>query len=126
MHGPPRRGEFVLRGDLVGFAIFAVDLHLVSSDRSGIPHIILPVWLDTYDYAARAEFLNIGIFGSKRAAPDVQAEEFGDALVRATGDSEEAAKFRTSAKRLKDLCRSRGNGREISAATIMKVAGMRN
>jgi len=68
--------------------------------------------------------LNVGIFGSKSAAPGVQAEEFGEALVRATGDGEEAVKFRTSAKRLKELCRSRGNGREISAATIMKAAGI--
>ena len=100
-------------------------LNLVSLDRSGVPHIILPVWFDTYDYASRAEFLNIGIFGSKTSAPGVLAEEFGRALVRVTGDSEEAVKYRTSAKHLKDLCRAKGNGRELASATILKEATTR-
>ncbi|KAF8555817.1 UDP-Glycosyltransferase/glycogen phosphorylase [Imleria badia] len=92
---------------------------------SGVPHIVLPVWFDTYDYAQRAEFLNIGIFGSKTSAPGVRAEEFSRALVRVTRDSEEAVKFRTSAKRLKDVCRAKGNGRELATATILKETGTR-
>ncbi|KAF8555816.1 UDP-Glycosyltransferase/glycogen phosphorylase [Imleria badia] len=92
---------------------------------SGIPHIVLPVWYDTYDYAQRAEFLNIGIFGSKTSAPGVHAEEFGKALMRVTGDSEEAVKLRMSAKHLKELCRARGNGRELASAAILKEIGMR-
>ncbi|KAG8214161.1 hypothetical protein J3R82DRAFT_10936 [Butyriboletus roseoflavus] len=91
---------------------------------SGIPHIVLPVWLDTYDHANRAEFLSIGIFGNKTCAPSVRAEEFGKALVRVTGDTEEAGKFRRSAKRLKELCRARGNGRELSSMVILKEAGI--
>ncbi|KAF8555815.1 UDP-Glycosyltransferase/glycogen phosphorylase [Imleria badia] len=92
---------------------------------SGVPHIVLPVWFDTYDYAQRAEFLNIGIFGSKTSAPGVRAEEFGRALVRVTRDSEEAVKFRTSAKHLKEVCRAKGNGRELASAAILKEVGAR-
>ncbi|KAF8551422.1 UDP-Glycosyltransferase/glycogen phosphorylase [Imleria badia] len=92
---------------------------------SGIPHVVLPVWLDTYGYATRAEYLNIGISGNKTSSPGVRAEEFGRALVRVTGDSEEAVKFRTSAKRLKDVCRAKGNGRELATATILKETGTR-
>ncbi|KAI9568646.1 hypothetical protein HD554DRAFT_2021909 [Boletus coccyginus] len=91
---------------------------------SGIPHIVLPVWYDTYDYARRAEYLNIGIFGNKAFAPGVGAEEFGKALVRVSGDSEEAVKFKTSAKRLRELCRARGNGRELASAAILKEVGI--
>ena len=94
-------------------------------NRSGVPHIVLPVWFDTYDYAQRAEFLNIGIFGNKTCAPGVRAEEFGKALVRVTGDSVEAGKLRTSAKHLKELCRAQGNGRELVSAAILKEAGIR-
>ncbi|KAF8550450.1 UDP-Glycosyltransferase/glycogen phosphorylase [Imleria badia] len=90
---------------------------------SGVPHIVLPVWFDTYDYAQRAEFLNIGIFGSKTSAPGVRAEEFGRALVRVTGDSEEAVKFRTSAKHLKELCRTKGNGRKLASVAVLKEVG---
>ncbi|KAF8555818.1 UDP-Glycosyltransferase/glycogen phosphorylase [Imleria badia] len=92
---------------------------------SGVPHIVLPVWFDTYDYATRAEYLNIGIFGNKTSSPGVRAEEFGKALVRVTGDSKEAVKFRTSARRLKDVCREKGNGREIASVAILKEAGIR-
>ncbi|KAF8555814.1 UDP-Glycosyltransferase/glycogen phosphorylase [Imleria badia] len=94
----------------------------VSLNRSGIPHIVLPVWYDTYDYARRVEFLNIGIFGSKTSAPGIRAEEFGRALVRVTGDSEEAVKFRASAKHLREVCRAKGNGRELASMAILKEA----
>ena len=97
-----------------------VHLNSESLNRSGVPHIVLPVWYDTYDYAQRAEFLNIGIFGSKTSAPGVHAEEFGRALMLVTGDSEEAVKFRTSAKHLKELCRAKGNGRELASEAILK------
>ncbi|KAF8126147.1 hypothetical protein EV363DRAFT_1174673 [Boletus edulis] len=90
---------------------------------SGVPHIVLPVWYDTYDYAQRAEFLNIGIFANRTCAPGVQAEEFGKALVRVTGDSEEAVKLRTSAKHLKEVCRAKGKGRKLACAAILKEVG---
>jgi hypothetical protein len=90
-----------------------------------VPHIVLPVWFDTYDYAWRAEFLNIGLFGSKTCAPGAQAEELGKALVRVTGDSKEAVTLRTSAKHLKGLCRAKGNGRELASTAILKEVGIR-
>ena len=95
-------------------------------NRSGVPHIVLPVWFDTYDYAQRAEFLNIGIFGNQTCTPEVCAEELGRALVRITGDSGEASKFRASAKRLKEICRAKGNGRELVSAIFLKELGTRN
>ena len=110
-------------------SIRALHGHLssLSFNRSGVPHVVLPVWFDTYDYAQRAEFLNIGIFGSKTSAPGVHAAEFGRALVRVTGDSAEAEKFRMSAKRLKELCKAKGNGRELASAAILKeAAGIRH
>ena len=88
-----------------------------------MPQIVLSVWLDTCQYASRVEFLNVGIFGNKSCAPGAEAEEFGKALVRVTGH--EAMVFRAAAKRLKDLCRAKGNGRELASLTILKEAGIR-
>ena len=107
------------------FVVFTEYLNSVSLNRSGVPHIVLPVWFDTYDYAQRAEFLNIGIFANKTCAPGVGAEEFGKALVRVTGDSVEAGKLRTSAKHLKELCRAKRNGRELACAAILKEVWIR-
>lgn len=97
----------------------------MTLNRSGLPHIVLPIWVDTYDYAARAEFLNVGIFGNKTCAPSVRAVEFGQALVRITRDTEEAVTFRMSAKRLKEVCRAKGHGRELASVAILKEAGIR-
>ena len=107
------------------FVVLTKYLNSAPLNRSGVPHIVLPVWFDTYDYARRAEFLNIGIFASKTCAPGVGAEEFGKALVRVTGDSVEAGKLRTSAKHLKELCRAKGNGRELACAAILKEVWIR-
>ncbi|KAH0828098.1 glycosyltransferase family 1 protein [Lanmaoa asiatica] len=92
---------------------------------SGVPHIVLPVWYDTFHYASRAEFLDIGIFGNKTCAPSVRADEFGRALLRITGNTEEAINFKMSAERLKERCRVNGNGRELACGAILKEAGVR-
>jgi hypothetical protein len=100
----------------------AVELSVLN--RSGKPHIIISVWYDTYDYANRVEFLNVGLFGNKSCAPGVRAKEFGQALVRVTGDTEEAAKMRAAAERVKDICRAKGNGRQLAAMAVLKEAGI--
>ncbi|KAE8417351.1 hypothetical protein BDV36DRAFT_309532 [Aspergillus pseudocaelatus] len=58
--------------------------------RAGVPQIILPIWLDTYDFALRAEWLGIGIWASRKTAPGVNGPELGQALIRAlaSGQSE--------------------------------------
>ncbi|GAB1204834.1 hypothetical protein APSETT445_003497 [Aspergillus pseudonomiae] len=50
--------------------------------RAGVPQVILPVWLDTYDFAMRAEWLGIGIWASRKTAPVVNGPELGQALIR--------------------------------------------
>ncbi|THU81034.1 UDP-Glycosyltransferase/glycogen phosphorylase [Dendrothele bispora CBS 962.96] len=55
--------------------------------KAGVPQIVMPVWIDTYDFARRVEFLGIGVYGSKTSAPGADAEEFGQALLRVVGVS---------------------------------------
>ncbi|OGM39469.1 UDP-glucoronosyl and UDP-glucosyl transferase family protein [Aspergillus bombycis] len=50
--------------------------------RAGVPQVIIPVWLDTYDFALRAEWLGIGIWASRKTAPGVNGPELGQALIR--------------------------------------------
>lgn len=112
-------------GERVSLLVCEEELDWALFNRSGMPHVVLPVWLDTYQYASRVEFLDIGVFGNKGCAPGVQAEEFGKALVRVTGDTEEAVMFRAAAKRLKELCKTRGNGRQLSSFAVLKEIGLR-
>ncbi|RDH25227.1 hypothetical protein M747DRAFT_320475 [Aspergillus niger ATCC 13496] len=65
--------------------------------RAEIPQIVLPVWFDAYDYAARVEYLGIGIWGSRRSAPKVSGEELGDALLRVVTASDESHAMRMRA-----------------------------
>ncbi|KAJ5604574.1 hypothetical protein N7510_009728 [Penicillium lagena] len=58
--------------------------------RAGVPHVVLPVWLDTYDFAVRVEWLGIGVWGSHRTAPIVDSGDLGSALVRVMASSESA------------------------------------
>ncbi|KAF5382861.1 hypothetical protein D9757_007252 [Collybiopsis confluens] len=88
---------------------------------AGVPHVILPVWYDTYDYATRAEWLGIGIWGSRRRAPKAESSEFGQALLRVAGLSLEAEGFRAKAKRLAESCKTRYTGRVLAADEVLKM-----
>ncbi|KAJ8085589.1 hypothetical protein PM082_004407 [Marasmius tenuissimus] len=88
---------------------------------AGVPHVVLPVWYDTYDFASRVEYLGVGIYGSKACSPRVEAGEFGHALARVV-DSE-AEQYRAKARELRDVCWKRGGGREIGAKKVLELAG---
>ena len=91
---------------------------LIGRDiRAGIPQVILPVWWDTYEYAARVEWLGIGLIGNRGVAPGVQGAQFGDALTRAVQD----AGMRTKARELGQAC-SRCEGRVVAAEEIGRWA----
>lgn len=42
------------------------------------------MWVDTYDYAIRAEWLGVGIWGNRRAAPAWRGEEVSQAILEVT------------------------------------------
>jgi UDP:flavonoid glycosyltransferase YjiC (YdhE family) len=88
---------------------------------TGIPQMVLPMWADLYENAVRAEFLGIGVWGNKKAAPNWAAEELGEAFLRVLGDGEEAVKIR---KKAHDLGRvfQKDPGRVRAAREIAKLA----
>ncbi|KAF5367769.1 hypothetical protein D9758_009823 [Tetrapyrgos nigripes] len=63
---------------------------------AGVPQVVLPIWYDTYDYARRAEYFGIGVYGNVKSAPGADAEEFGHALIKVIGVKE----FTVKAKEL--------------------------
>lgn len=77
---------------------------LTVRSRVGVPQVVLPQWLDTYDCATRVEWLGIGINGSRSAAPGVKAEEFSKALLHVLSD--EAIHAKSAA--VKKLCEGEG------------------
>jgi hypothetical protein len=76
--------------------------------------VILPIWYDTYDYARRAEYLGVGVYGNANSAPRADAEEFGLSLIEVVGDES----FTLRAKELARGCTSE-TGRKLAVDKIL-------
>ena len=82
------------------------------------------MWVDLYDYAVRAEFLGIGVWGNREAAPCWKAEELGTAFLRVLGDGDEAVTIRKKAHEL-GRASQKEPGRVRAAREIAKLAEVR-
>lgn len=89
---------------------------------AGVPQIVCPVWLDTYDHATRVEYLGIGIWASRPTAPELQAGNLADALERVLLDFESNGPMRNKAQHLGAVAGGTDSGRRIAARRIMAVA----
>jgi hypothetical protein len=92
-----------------------------ASISTGVPQIVLPLWLDLYDYATRVEWLGIGVWGNKNSAPGLTATELTAAFEKVMGNSSEAGLRREKAEELGMLCK-REPGRTKAAREIAKLA----
>jgi UDP:flavonoid glycosyltransferase YjiC (YdhE family) len=97
-------------------------MHMFTNiHRNGVPQIVLPMWLDLYDYATRVEWLGVGVWGNKVAAPDWKAEELSSAFLKVLADDEEARAIRQRAEQLGDLFRDTP-GQDCAAEELAKLA----
>lgn len=85
--------------------------------RAGVPHVVLPVWYDTYDFATRVEWLGIGVWGNKTVAPRVDGAELGAALVRAITSTDAIQLF----LKAQDISEKLGEGRVIACEKIIEL-----
>lgn len=72
------------------------------------PKIILAMRNDIYNYAARAEWLGVGICGNRSVAPGLHDEEFAQTLTKIVGTGNETLSFRSAAKCLGEDCEKYG------------------
>ncbi|KAF9890306.1 hypothetical protein FE257_006221 [Aspergillus nanangensis] len=85
--------------------------------QNGVPHVILPAWQDCYENAARAEWLDIGVYGNKRRAPNIDAGELSQALLKVMRNP----RYKNKAVELSRLCH-RKEGRVAGAEKIVEIA----
>lgn len=83
---------------------------------AGVPQVVLPVWIDCFDYANRAELLGIGLWGNRTARPRCVASELAPVLVRAVFGGG-AGEMRRRAGELARVC-ARDPGRMVAARSI--------
>ncbi|PLB47923.1 UDP-glucoronosyl and UDP-glucosyl transferase family protein [Aspergillus steynii IBT 23096] len=86
--------------------------------RAGVPQIVLPTWFDTYDFAHRAEFRGIGVWGNRNTAPAVKGVDLGKALIRVLA-SEESIGMADRAKKV--VTQLEGEGRTIACEKIVDL-----
>ncbi|KAI0701956.1 hypothetical protein BC835DRAFT_144752 [Cytidiella melzeri] len=86
---------------------------------AGVPQIILPQWLDLYDYAVRVEWLGHGIYANKGFPAQIDGEQLARAFVKVLTDEGDALKKK--AAEVSEACR-RGGGVRTVAQTILKAA----
>jgi len=90
---------------------------------AGVPQIVLPCWLDTLDFANKVEWLGIGVYGSRRTAPNVEASELSRAFLKVLDDSEEASRMVSRARELADISGKVG-GRSRACDKIVELLKM--
>lgn len=88
---------------------------------AGVPQVVCPVWLDTYDFATRVEYFGIGVRGNRAAAPRVKGEELALAL-EAVVDNAEAEDMRQRASKLSMAVGGADLGREKAADWVLASA----
>ncbi|KAK3393451.1 glycosyltransferase family 1 protein [Podospora didyma] len=83
---------------------------------AGTPQVVLPVWIDCFDFANRAELLGIGRWGNQRTPPRCVADELGPVLIDVVL-GHRAENYKTKAMELARRC-AKERGR-INAARVI-------
>ncbi|KAI0339006.1 UDP-Glycosyltransferase/glycogen phosphorylase [Trametopsis cervina] len=86
---------------------------------AAVPQIILPQWLDLYDYAVRVEWLGHGIYANKGFPAQIDATQLADAFVKVLRD--EGGVLKKKAIEIGEACRKGGGVRTV-ATTIIEAA----
>jgi hypothetical protein len=80
---------------------------------------VLPVWIDTYDFAIRVEYLGMGVWGNRVAAPYAEGSELGKALVQVV-DGDSSATMLAKAKQIAVPFQNRP-GRHIAYEKVVEI-----
>ncbi|KAI8936459.1 hypothetical protein NX059_006865 [Plenodomus lindquistii] len=97
---------------------------------AGVPQVICPRWLDTYEFATRAEWLGVGMIGNKSAAPGLIGKELAVAIESVIGDewrerfAKRAKEVREGLKRDADGFGVLEGGRKRAARLVIEKAGL--
>lgn len=88
---------------------------------SGVPQVVLPLWWDTYEYANQVQWLGVGVWGNRKYAPNVHADELASAVFQVLDGSSFEKKAREVAGWFKER-----PGRNIAAEKIVERLLSRN
>ncbi|KAK8047830.1 glycosyltransferase family 1 [Apiospora saccharicola] len=86
----------------------------------GVPHVVVPMWVDLYNYATLAEFTGVGVYATRGTAPDWSVEGLSSAFLAVlTGPN--SAGMRERARAVAERMR-RDPGSHQAAKAIAELA----
>ena len=80
--------------------------------------VVLPAWMDCFDFARRAEVLGIGRWGNRTASKACRAAELGPILVDILFGGRRSV-YAARARELAAVCQENGGGRLVAARIIL-------
>ncbi|KXH63475.1 hypothetical protein CNYM01_05429 [Colletotrichum nymphaeae SA-01] len=89
---------------------------------TGVPQLILPAWLDLYNYAARVEAIDIGVWGNRQSAPTFSLSELSSAFLKLVDGGSASLLISQNAKKIQRTI-SRP-GRDVAADEIARLAAL--
>ncbi|KAI0551673.1 hypothetical protein F4679DRAFT_593066 [Xylaria curta] len=89
---------------------------------AGVPQVIIPMWLDLYNYAQMAEDIGVGVYATRGIAPKWTVENLRESFLRVVDGGEESVRMRKMAKKFGDLAAEKP-GRFVAAEEIVRLAG---
>ncbi|KAK7448563.1 hypothetical protein CaCOL14_011792 [Colletotrichum acutatum] len=89
---------------------------------TGVPQLILPAWLDLYNYAARVEAIDIGVWGNRQSAPAFSLSELSSAFLKLVDGGSASLMMSQNAKKIqRSISRP---GRDVAADEIARLASL--
>lgn len=94
---------------------------LTTYCSAGVPQIVLPLWVDLYNFAQLVEDIGVGVWGCREISPDWTAECLSDAILKVADGGPKSLAMRETAKRLGEISQ-KSPGREVAAREIASLA----
>lgn len=91
--------------------------------RGGVPQVILPQWIDLYDYAQLVEYLGIGIWGCREMSPNWTSSCLAAAFLRVLSERPEDRIMQQNARSFGEQAQTR-RGRDIAAEEVANLAAL--
>lgn len=88
-----------------------------------MPQVILPLWVDLYDFAQLVEYLGIGTWACQNTSPHWTAECLASAFLKVLESTEASDDMKHRAKGFGDQAQVQ-SGRTIAAEEVAKLAAL--
>ena len=88
---------------------------------AGVPQIVLPMWVDLFNYAQLAEQTGVGLWGCRSTTPDWTPQCLEESIV-SVAFGPESERFRAKAREISVEAKKDGLGRDIAAARVAALA----